>query len=181
MKFPDYKPVGFHDFDEILTSISTPTSAIDKRKLLSNSTLRTRTTRRRYFSGWKVGAAASFVTATILLVVNTTIAIWGWEIPNYNIDNWIGTLYEGSCQETKSTSRWLHLVINVLSTIMLGCSNYCMQYLVFPNWDELVEAHGRRKWRHVGVPNLRNLANISWDRSILWDLLALSSAPLHLL
>lgn len=169
---PDYQPTASRDFDDILGTQGTPSIA---------KVARTRTVRQRYFSGWRVGAAVSTTAAMTLLVVNSIVTIWVWRNPTYQIEEWIGTLHEGKCEDTKDMSKWLHLAINASSTVMLGCSNYCMQYLSSPNIDELHEAHSKRRYLHIGVPNLRNLWSIAWDRSVLWVLLALSSVPLHLL
>jgi hypothetical protein len=56
-----------------------------------------------------------------------------------------------------------------------------MQVLSAPNREELVQAHAKRYWLHIGVPSLRNLRYIGKDRSIIWCLLFLTSVPLHLL
>lgn len=78
-------------------------------------------------------------------------------------------------------SAWLHLAINVLGTILLGASNYCMQCLSFPTRDEVNKAHSRGAWLDIGVPSVRNLRQISSKRLALWWLLAVSSIPLHFL
>ena len=56
-----------------------------------------------------------------------------------------------------------------------------MQCLTSPTRDEIDKAHARHDWLDIGVPGLRNLRRISWDRVGLWWLLALSGIPLHLL
>jgi hypothetical protein len=93
----------------------------------------------------------------------------------------IGTATEGSC---KAVSRWnlgLHIGINILSSAMLGASNYTMQCVTAPTREECDSAHARNRWLDIGVPSIRNLAHISRHRKILWALLALSSTPIHLL
>ena len=72
-------------------------------------------------------------------------------------------------------------MINVLSTALLGASNYTMQCLTSPTRDEIDVAHARHDWLDIGTPSLRHLRKVSWDRIGLWWLLALSSIPLHLL
>ena len=37
-----------------------------------------------------------------------------------------GVLYEGSCSKVKKLGIGLHFVINILSTVLLAASNYCM-------------------------------------------------------
>lgn len=129
---------------------------------------RQRTVRQRFFSGWRCGAAAASATASTVCLFNIIITIWVWKTLGYRVEGDIGTLYEGSCQKTKSADRWVHLAINTLSTILLASSNYCMQILSSPNRDELVNAHAKRYWLHIGVPSIRNLLRIGRDRSSLW-------------
>ncbi|KAF2846689.1 hypothetical protein T440DRAFT_405013 [Plenodomus tracheiphilus IPT5] len=56
-----------------------------------------------------------------------------------------------------------------------------MQVVSAPTRAELVRAHSRRVWLHIGVPSLRNLRYISRARALVWFALFLSSVPLHLL
>lgn len=56
-----------------------------------------------------------------------------------------------------------------------------MQVLVAPTRGELDRAHSKGDWMDVGVASIRNLFKISWNRTLLWGILALSSVPIHLL
>ncbi|KAH7062665.1 hypothetical protein B0J12DRAFT_564431 [Macrophomina phaseolina] len=56
-----------------------------------------------------------------------------------------------------------------------------MQVLSSPTRNELVRAHNKKIWLHIGVPNTRNLWHIGKDRAVLWILLFCSSVPLHLI
>ena len=82
---------------------------------------------------------------------------------------------------TKNLDLWLHLGINLLSTILLGASNYTMQCLSAPTRDEINNAHQQRISCDIGIPSVRNLGRISRRRRILWWMTALSSIPLHFL
>ena len=139
------------------------------------------TTQRPFLSGWRVGVIASLVGATLVCVINLAITIYVWTGPYQKAEGSIGTLFQGSCVRARRLNVWIHLIVNILSTLLLGASNYCMQVLSAPNRDELVRAHGKRTWLHIGVPSLRNLRHIGRPRAILWVFLALSSMPLHLL
>ncbi|KAE9967745.1 hypothetical protein EG327_011328 [Venturia inaequalis] len=97
-----------------------------------------------------------------------------------NIQNGIGTIYTGTRSQVKSFNLWIHLLINVLSTILLGASNFCMQLLVAPNREEIDKAHRQTKWLDIGTQSMRNLMNVSNHRKILWFCLAISSGGLHL-
>ena len=99
----------------------------------------------------------------------------------YGLSGRLVTLQEGSCQRTKELSLWLHMAINVLSTLLLGASNYCMQCLTSPTRNEVDEAHAQGVWLDIGVPSVRNLTRIPRRRVMLWVVLAISGVPLHLL
>ena len=75
----------------------------------------------------------------------------------------------------------MHLAINILSTLLLGASNYSMQCLSSPTRSDIDKAHSQGIWLDIGVPSVRNLRRLSTTRIVLWWLLAISSIPLHLL
>jgi len=128
-----------------------------------------------------MGALASAICAILVFSMNLAVTIWVWKNPDYEHANGVGTLFQGSCSTVREVNVYVHLVVNILSTLLLCSSNYCQQILAAPNREELGRAHARRNWLHIGVPNLRNLWHVGRDRSVLWILLFLSSVPLHLL
>lgn len=65
-----------------------------------------------------------------------------------------GVMYGGSCTVTKTWSTGLHLTINILSTCILGASNYCMQTLVAPTRQDIERAHARRRWLDIGCASV---------------------------
>jgi hypothetical protein len=137
--------------------------------------------KRRFLSGWRIGALLSIIGAITVVITNVAVIIWVRNHSAYKAGDSFATLQEGSCARTRRLSTWVHLLINVLSTLLLCASNYCMQVLIAPNRKELDRAHARRRWLHIGVPSLHNLTRIAWDRALLWILLMLSSLPLHFL
>ena len=135
--------------------------------------------KQRLLSGWRAGAIISAVTALLVLILDTVLVIWVVANPEFPIKDGIGILYNGSCDTTKKANTWLHLGINILSTILLSASNYCMQCLSSPTRQEVNVAHANKTFLHIGVPSLHNLRRLSRDRVALWVLLAFSSLPLH--
>jgi len=113
------------------------------------------------------------------MIINLTFTIWA--VQKFGAPNGLVTLQDGSCKETSTRTTWLHLAINVLSTLLLGASNYAMQCLSFPTRGDVNKAHSRNIWLDIGVPSFRNLRWVSRLRIILWCLLAVSSVPLHFL
>ena len=121
---------------------------------------------------------SSCCTGAVFLL-NVLLSIWATR--KFGTTNGYGVLISGSCASTKRASTWIHLGINVLSTLLLSASNYCMQILTAPTRSEIDRAHAKGKWLDIGVPSMRNLKWISWYRVCIWILLAGSSLPLHLL
>jgi hypothetical protein len=142
---------------------------------------------RRYLSkyqvltGWRVGVLAAFVGTMAVCLFNIIMTAYIVAEPWGPRRGAFGLLYTGSCDRARSLNVWIHLIVNILSTLLLGASNYCMQVLCAPTRDELVQAHAIQLWLHIGVPSFRNLRFIARDRAYVWLALFLSSIPLHLL
>ena len=98
---------------------------------------------------------------------------------SYPIVDYVGTLFDGNCGQAKSISAWLQLAINVLSTVLLGASSYCMQCLSSPTREEVDKAHSKGDYLHLGVPSIHNILGIGLYRKYLWLSLGLSALPLH--
>ncbi|KAF2807166.1 uncharacterized protein BDZ99DRAFT_447454 [Mytilinidion resinicola] len=144
--------------------------AADQNKLISSW--------KKMSSDRKVSLSFHQTISAIVLIVNI---VWtAWAMSKNNTRNGIGTLFQGDCGVVKKLDLWLHLLINILSTVLLGSSNFCMQILVAPSRREVDEAHRKRKWLDIGCPSLRNLRHIAWIRRVLWFLLLVSSAFLSL-
>ena len=95
--------------------------------------------------------------------------------------NGSGTIFTGNCDKAAALSIWLHLVINICSTILLGCSNYCMQLLSSPTREEVDTAHEKHTCMDIGAPSVRNLLRLQRKYGVVWLALCLSSSVLHLL
>ncbi|ETS81121.1 hypothetical protein PFICI_06123 [Pestalotiopsis fici W106-1] len=139
-----------------------------------------------YWKGWRTGIAFCITVSSAVLALNLVLATIAQLNKTRNlagivVEDGLSTFHEGSCQTTKTISLVTHLIINILSTLLLGCSNYCMQILASPTRDEIDAAHSKRQWLRIGVPNFQNLAHVDWRRSVLCVLLAVTSLPLHLL
>lgn len=129
------------------------------------------------FQGWRFGVLNFATCALIVFLVNSGVTIWGSVALKDSQD----ILREGDCQSIKRWNSGIHALINVLSTILLIGSNYCMQCLSAPTRREVNDEHAVGNWLDIGVPSFRNLSRISRSRLALWLLLGLSSLPLHLL
>ena len=119
------------------------------------------------------------VTSVVIFLINLSCTVifkvkWG-------TDSDINTLYQGDCSEAERISTGLHVIINLLSTLLLGASNLCMQLLAAPTRSEIDRAHSRFIWLDIGVPSLRNLRHIGRERLVICAILGISSIPLHFL
>ncbi|KAJ4299332.1 hypothetical protein N0V90_004577 [Kalmusia sp. IMI 367209] len=132
---------------------------------------------KRYTSGWRFGAINCAISASIVFLINLIVTIWG-SVHNKSQGN---VLFEGDCERARKLNTGLHFLINLLSTILLSSSNYCMQCLSAPTRKEIDAAHAKGKWLDIGVQSVHNLRNINTRRTVVWFLLGLSSLPLHLL
>lgn len=132
-----------------------------------------------WWSNRRTALGAQVATSVLVLIANLILTIL--PISKGSTTNGIGTIYEGDCGSIRKWNTVLHLGINILSTILLSASNFCMQLLVAPIRSEIDRAHGEQAWMDIGIPSLRNLGYINWKRKVVWVLLALSSGTLHLL
>ncbi|KAL0258882.1 hypothetical protein SLS55_006386 [Diplodia seriata] len=64
------------------------------------------------------------ITAASVLLLNFVVAIWAYFKAGKKSN---GHVYEGSCDDVDEFSIGIHLLINVLSTLLLGGSQYVMQ------------------------------------------------------
>lgn len=132
---------------------------------------------------WVTGILICACIATLVLFLNIVLTVAAVAIAfSKNKDQGLTStiLYRGSCSVTKNWVRALHLVINVLSTIMLAASNYCMQCLSSPSRQNIDIAHAQRIWLDIGVPSMKNLSFVGRRRCMLWIVLLISSLPIHL-
>ncbi|OCT55026.1 hypothetical protein CLCR_02775 [Cladophialophora carrionii] len=128
--------------------------------------------------GWRTGALAGALLASLSLLVNLVIVIW---LGAHGGGDSLVQLYNGDCGKVQNMDVWVHLAINVLSTLLLGGSNYCMQCLSAPTRADIDRAHAKAIFLDVGVPSVRNLWRIPRYKMLLWWALGLSSIPLHLM
>lgn len=131
------------------------------------------------YAGWRFGVYSGVWISSLVLLSNTILLVWG--AVRSKDGSSIGTIAEGSPQYTSRISTAYHVLINVLATLLLSASNYCMQILCAPTREEIDQAHRKGISLHVGLQSLGNLRYVATDRAIVWWVLLLSSFPLHLL
>ena len=153
-----------------------------QKKTVEQQPLGTNRERKSRRKGWRAGVTVAACTALVVMTLNLSILIATAVTFKDTIEDGIGTAYEGECQTVNEWSTALALAINILSSALLGASNYTMQCLCSPTREEIDRAHSKGDWLDIGLPSVRNiLGRISHARIGVWLLLALSSAPIHLL
>jgi hypothetical protein len=128
---------------------------------------------------WRISILLGAFFCALSLTINVVITILAMRSP-MDTDGYRRTLFQGDCDKTRRLNVVIHLVINLLSTVILASSNYAMQCLSAPTRTELDRAHEKSKWLDIGVLSFRNLAEIGRAKVIFWTLLAISSLTLHL-
>jgi hypothetical protein len=93
----------------------------------------------------------------------------------------VATILHEDCTLVARYDTALHVLINVLSTLLLGASNLSLQLVVAPTREEVEAAHAKGTWLDIGVPSFRNLRHISRKSLFIWICLVLSSVPIHFL
>ena len=138
--------------------------------------------RKSPYKGWRFGVAMGSGVVMAVLIINIILTIVAASRFSDTLVAGVGTIMQGRCDMVNQWSTGLHLVINVLSSLMLSASNYCMQCVAAPTRKDLDRAHVRHRRLDIGVPSLRNiLGKIAFSRTGLFAVLALSSIPIHLL
>jgi hypothetical protein len=157
--------------DPELTSMATSNTHIHTQK---------ESWRSRHLKGWRFGTMNGALLALIVFLLNFVITLFT-TVSERGATNAQNTLFSGNCSQARQLNTWIHLLINALSTILLGASNYCMQCLSAPTRTEVDRAHASGRWLDIGVLSIRNIRSISGTRAIVWALLGATSFPLHLL
>ncbi|KAE8407621.1 hypothetical protein BDV37DRAFT_290332 [Aspergillus pseudonomiae] len=131
---------------------------------------------------WRNGASICLHAAAAILVLNILLTIIAASRAQQSSRSFEAeTIFEGSCAKAKRWSTGFHILINVLGTILLGASNYCMQCLNAPSRKDVDRVHAHGKWLDIGTPSVTNLRVMSWVQIIIWCLLVLTSLPFHVL
>ncbi|KAF2193112.1 hypothetical protein K469DRAFT_715150 [Zopfia rhizophila CBS 207.26] len=133
---------------------------------------------RRYFAGWRFGVTRSAITTGITFLFLLLLLSVMWDI--FGVEKGGGTLAQRKCSLIKAGDILIHLALNVLSTLMLASSNYCMQGLCAPTREEIDRAHAKRTWLDIGTQSIRNLKAIAFGRAFTWAFLWVAVLPLHL-
>lgn len=132
-------------------------------------------------SGWRKSAFVNTILVSIVFLVLTLshafLVARSGDPTGYHV------IHSGSCagNSVGRLNTLLHLLINILSSLVLASTNFFMQVLNAPSREELDSAHGQGSWLDIGVPSPRNVFKVSLFKTTMWILFFLSSIPIHLL
>lgn len=132
-------------------------------------------------SGWRKSAVVNTILVSIVFLVLTlshvVLLARSGDPTGYHV------IHSGSCagDSVGRLNTVLHLLINILSSLVLASTNFFMQVLNAPSREELDSAHGQGSWLDIGVPSPRNVFRVSLFKTTMWILFFLSSIPIHLL
>jgi hypothetical protein len=122
----------------------------------------------------------SFASTLSIFLLNFIVTIVVWLKYPLSRDG-VATLYQGDCSFAKRLDAGLHVLINVLSTILLSMSNLSLQLIVSPTRTEVDRAHCSGQWLDIGVPSIRNIRILPRTTIVVAVLLAFSALPIHFL
>lgn len=133
-------------------------------------------------SGYRFSLVTGASGCLFTLIVNLAVTIWAATLPDEDQDgNGRRVLFQGSCKTSKDLNIGLHLLTNMLSSLLLGATNYGMQCLSSPTREQVDKAHASGCCLDIGIISLKNLWKQSRLTRALWYTLVVSSVPLHLL
>jgi len=151
----------------------------DKLRLRKYLRLNNPNDERPAFRGWRKAVIAATAMTGVTLLLNVTLAAFAFS--KSVVHDGVGMIYRGDCGIVKRWDTALHLLINVLSTALLGASSFTMQCLSSPTRSEIDKAHQQGTSLDIGLTSVRNLFHVKVWKASLWTLLCLSTIPLHLL
>jgi hypothetical protein len=129
---------------------------------------------------WRMPLVAGVILTTSIFLFNLILTL-SVSLTNGLQEDGRGIIYKGRCSKVKTLDSTLHVLINILSTMLLSTSNYAMQALSAPTRPEVDAQHANNEWLDIGVTSMRNLLRNRRTKLICWCILGLSSLPLHLL
>ena len=101
---------------------------------------------------WRTSVLLFACCAAVVFVINLTFAIWA----TARGVGGVAVLDDSGCRSVKIKNTLIHLVINVLSSLLLAGSNFSMQCLMGPSRQMVDDAHAKGSWLDIGIPSVRN-------------------------
>ena len=132
----------------------------------------------RRVSGWRRLAAFNILGMSVLSIILLALLVFS-SIRAGGLSK-VLVLLDRPCHETERLNLWLHLVTNIISTVILASANFFMQILTAPSRQEIDIAHAKKTYVEIGVQSLLNFPQLRKAKLRSWIGLLLTSLPLHL-
>jgi hypothetical protein len=104
-------------------------------------------TARTWWSRQDILLRVALSVALLVLLVNVTVT--AYVRAKQGADRGVVPIYEGSCAYVRNTETIVHIFINIISTLLLGASNLCMQILAAPTREQIDKAHSKQQWLDI--------------------------------
>ncbi|KAI8630438.1 hypothetical protein F5Y19DRAFT_46670 [Xylariaceae sp. FL1651] len=130
-------------------------------------------------SGWRLAALINTGLVSVSTILVLALLIWS----TAQADGRVRTntiIFTGACSHSSTINFWLHLGLNIFSTLILASSSFFCQVLSSPSRDEVDAVHAKDKALTIGISSLSNLVDVKRVKSISWAFIFFSSIPLHL-
>ncbi|KAF6842726.1 hypothetical protein CMUS01_02787 [Colletotrichum musicola] len=124
-------------------------------------------------------AIINIAVLTVIILLLTGLLIAATSATGNLVQSW--QIHTADCQTIAAIDTTLHLLINILSTLVLASSNFFMQVLNAPTRAEVDHAHERGRWLDIGIPSWRNAYWLSPFKLLACLCLLLTSMPIHLM
>lgn len=141
-----------------------------------DSTTKSSTVKKQWATGIRLSAYAN----AAVLLVNIVLTIVGASYGN-QFSSVLVSMYQGNCAHTKRVASGLHIMINILGTILVATSSYCCQLLMAPARQDIDNAHAHRVWLPVGTFNIKMLTLLPRHRKLMWYLMFGTSIAIQLM
>ena len=131
-------------------------------------------------STWRATVTAGACCTIVALILDIVLLSEASTKPRDPATNG-SVFYEGPCSQTQSISLLINVVVNLLTTMLLACSNHTVQYLSAPSRHAVNNMHAKGQWLNIGISSFNNWRVLKWRKRFFCALLITTSLPLSLL
>ncbi|KAK4226844.1 hypothetical protein QBC38DRAFT_216294 [Podospora fimiseda] len=128
---------------------------------------------------WKISVLAFSCFAFVVFLVNFAYSICV-TIFAAKQKTLVAMVTELQCSSVKAIDKIIHVLINLLSTVLVSGSSYTMRCIMGPTRQLVDQTHGGGLCVDIGVPRIRNFRNLCFKDKMFWLLLLTSSLPLNM-
>ena len=132
------------------------------------------------FGTWKATVLCGLGVTLFALIINVVVLVWASKKPSDSITS-NPMLYQGSCSRTQTMSTWLNIGINIISTLLLACSNHTIQYISAPTRDIINKVHAEGRWLDIGISSFSNWKAMGRWSKLVCIVIAVTTLPFNLL